>query len=236
MWLVVCAPIDYARMPLCSARHGNSRCSRPRLLSTLYSPSCYQRRPSYLPIMPRTKKHPKKSPSTATATATTTTTGTNSTSTYTDVILPMQDPYMAQIIAGTKNHEFRKYRLKPSVQRIWFYRTAPHSSITHISEILPARTRPRSVVAGDTDTDTDPHPPLNEDGLGNAEFNNRHKDWEGWDFAYQLISVYELWRPISLRELREVHGFRSAPRGLVYTPRSIVGSVDWKGQKLVRIF
>lgn len=32
-----------------------------------------------------------------------------------DVILPMQDPYMSQIINGTKNYEFRKYCLKPGV-------------------------------------------------------------------------------------------------------------------------
>jgi hypothetical protein len=49
-----------------------------------------------------------------------------------DVILPMQDPYMSQINDGSKNYEFRKYRLRPSVERFWFYRTAPHSSITHV--------------------------------------------------------------------------------------------------------
>ncbi|KAJ6004739.1 hypothetical protein N7540_012538 [Penicillium herquei] len=91
-----------------------------------------------------------------------------------DVILPMRDPYMTQIIEGVKNHEFRKYRLKVSVQRIWFYRTAPHSSITHVCEILPARTRNPDDA------------PLEEDGLGNLEFNQRHKDWDGYDFPIRL--------------------------------------------------
>ena len=140
----------------------------------------------------------------------------------TDVILPMQDPYMAQIIDGKKNYEFRKYCLKPSVKRIWFYRTAPHSSITHICETQPARTR----KSGDT--------PLEEDGLGNAEYNRRDKYWDGYDFAYHMLTVYELWKPISLKKMKGKYGFKSAPRGLVYLPKSIRDDIDWKEQKLVR--
>jgi len=129
---------------------------------------------------------------------------------------------MSQIIDGRKNYEFRKYCLKPSVERIWFYRTAPHSSITHVCETLSARTR----NPGD--------PPLEEDGLGNAEFNNRHKDWDGFDFAYKMVTVRELQRPITLDEMKEKHGFKLAPRGLVYLPKSINDSVELEEQKLVR--
>lgn len=140
----------------------------------------------------------------------------------TDVILPMQDPYMAQIIDSRKNYEFRKYFLKPSVKGIWFYRTAPRSSITHICETQPARTR----NPGDT--------PLEEDGLGNAEYNKRDKDWDGYDFAYYMLTVYELRRPISLKQMRGKYGFKSAPRGFIYLPTSISDDIDWKKQKLVR--
>ncbi|KAJ5250704.1 hypothetical protein N7489_001114 [Penicillium chrysogenum] len=140
---------------------------------------------------------------------------------YSDVILPMQDPYMTQIVDGRKNYEFRKYRLRPSVKRIWFYRTAPHSSITHVCETLSARTR----HPGD--------PPLEENGLGNAEFNNRHKDWDGYDFAYKMVTVCELRQPITLKEMKEKHGFKLAPRGLVYLPKSISDSVDLNQQNLL---
>ena len=140
---------------------------------------------------------------------------------YIDVILPMQDPYMTQIITGSKTYEFRKYHLRPNIQRIWFYRTDPHSSITHACETQPARTR----NPGD--------PQLEEDGLGNAEFNSRHRDWDGYDFAYKMVTVWELRRPIALREMKEVHGFRLAPRGMVYLPGSICESVDLGEQKMV---
>ena len=140
---------------------------------------------------------------------------------HTDIILPMRDPYMEQIVDGTKNHEFRKYRLKSGIRRVWFYRTAPHSRITHICEILPARTR----NPGD--------PPLEENGLGNAEYNARHPDWDGYDFAYKILSVWELVQPISLATMRNTYGFRSATRGLVYLPKEIGKRVTWNRRKKI---
>lgn len=77
-------------------------------------------------------------------------------------------------------------------------------------------------------------PPLEENGLGNAEFNSRHNDWNGYDYAYKMITVCELRRPITLKEMKEKHGFTLAPRGLIYLPKSINDSVDLKQQKLVR--
>lgn len=71
--------------------------------------------------------------------------------------------------------------------------------------------------------------------MGNAEFNSRHGDWEGYDFAYRMVAVWELGRPITLQEMRELHGFRVAPRGMVYLPRSIYDGVDLEEQKLVSV-
>lgn len=48
-----------------------------------------------------------------------------------------------------------------------------------------------------------------------------------------MVTVWELWRPVTLREMREVHGFRLAPRGMVYLPRSIYEGVDLGEQKMV---
>ncbi|KAK7926568.1 hypothetical protein PG985_003566 [Apiospora marii] len=139
----------------------------------------------------------------------------------TDAVLPMRDPYMDQIINGTKNYEFRKYCLKADVQRIWFYRSAPHSAITHVCEIQPARTR----NPGD--------PPLPENGLGNAEYNKRDPEWNGYDYAYKITSVYALRKIIPLADMIKDYGFKSAPQGLVYLPRALGTSVDWSKQRLV---
>lgn len=140
----------------------------------------------------------------------------------TDAILAMQEPYMQQIVTGEKTYEFRKYCLKHSIRRIWFYRTAPFSSIEYICEILPARTR----NVGD--------PALDEVRLGNKEFNTRHKDWEGYDFAYKILSVHKLDKPVTLDHLKTIHGIGSAPRGLVYVPQSLKEHVNWQEQRKLR--
>ena len=141
--------------------------------------------------------------------------------TRTDVILPIRGPYMQEIVNGEKTYEFQKRCLKPSVQRIWFYTTAPRSSIEYMCEILNAKTR----NPGDL--------PLEEDGLGNKEFNTRHKHWDGYDFAYQILSVRRIEEPITLKNLKDDHGMRSAPQGMVYTPPSLMKMVDW--QKLSKV-
>jgi hypothetical protein len=129
---------------------------------------------------------------------------------------------MQQIASGQKTYEFRSYRLADSVKRVWFYRTAPRSSIEYICEILPGQTR----NPGD--------PALEEDGLGNKEFNGRHKDWERYDFAYKIISVYKLDKPVTLNDLKTLYGIGSAPRGLVYVPPSLAKDVDWQKQTKLR--
>lgn len=133
----------------------------------------------------------------------------------------MQEPYMQQIVDGEKNYEFRKYCMESSVKRVWFYRTAPHSSVEFVCEILPAATR----KPGDT--------PLEENGLGNREFNTRHKDWSGYDFAYKIQSVYHLDSPVTLAQLRREHGIKSAPRGPVYVPMSLLRVVKWHEHKKI---
>ncbi|KAF8875870.1 hypothetical protein CPB84DRAFT_1796261 [Gymnopilus junonius] len=110
-----------------------------------------------------------------------------------DAILPMiADPWMAQISHPT------------SIKRIWFYLNAPQSCIKYICEIDPLRT-PESR-----------RQPLEEGPLGNKEFNERHEDWKGYDYAYKIRSVYELRAPVTLSVMRDRYGFKSAPRSIVF--------------------
>ena len=124
----------------------------------------------------------------------------------TDVVLPMNQPYMNQIVSGDKSHEFRKYKLSPQIKRVWFYITSPECQISYICGINPAKTL----------TSKDDPLPLN--GLGNKEFNGRHPDWEGYGFAYEIKSVYKLREPLTLTVLKEKYGWKAAPRGMVYVP------------------
>jgi predicted transcriptional regulator len=131
---------------------------------------------------------------------------------------------MQQIVRGEKNYEFRRYLIQPSVQRVWFYLTAPFSHVAYICEIDRARTRKE----GDD--------PLIEDGLGNREFNQRHPDWNNYDFAYRVRSVYRLRRPVALQELKSHYGMKGAPRGLVYVPGKLMEDIAWGDQERILSF
>ena len=133
----------------------------------------------------------------------------------------MTDDYMQQIVCREKNYEFRRYEIAPSVKRIWFYLNAPISSIVYICEIDPARTR----KPGDE--------PLPEDGLGNHEYNTRHKDWDRFDYAYCVRSVRLLNESIRLKEMKEVYGMKNAPRSLVYVPSMLSKAVRWDEQTVL---
>jgi predicted transcriptional regulator len=138
-----------------------------------------------------------------------------------DVILPMTNYHMQKIVHREKTYEFRRYHIASSVQRVRFYLNAPFSHIAYICEIDPARTR----GTGDE--------PLPEDGLGNKEFNERHKDMFRYDFAYRVQSTYRLVEPITLAEMKARFGIKCAPRGLIYTPESIKKVVEWRGQECI---
>jgi hypothetical protein len=103
---------------------------------------------------------------------------------------------------------------------VWFYLTAPQSHLDYVCEIENAVTR----------TATDEK--LVEDGLGNKELNERHKDWDGYDYAYRIRSLYKLLVPITLATMKAKYGMKGAPRGLVYTPLPPL-ETPWKDQKLI---
>jgi hypothetical protein len=105
---------------------------------------------------------------------------------------------------------------------VLFYLNAPHSCIKYVCEIDPARTR----NPGDE--------PLEEGPLGNKEFNVRHKDWDGYDFAYMIKSVYELRSPIDLKNMKEKYGFKSAPRSIVFVKDDMLKGIPLDSQIKLR--
>jgi predicted transcriptional regulator len=159
------------------------------------------------------KRAPKRAPKTATQLPR-----------RSDMILAMNDPYMQQIIDGTKTYEFRKYNMA-GIQRIWFYRTAPHSAITHICRVNQAVTRNN----GDE--------PLTEDGLGNKEYNEKDPDYEGYDYAYRINEVYEInaegGNGITWAMMKDEHGMKIPPRGRVTVPESMIAKYHLKDQKKI---
>lgn len=138
---------------------------------------------------------------------------------------------MQQIVLRLKNHEFRKRLYPSSIRRIWFYETAPIPIITYICEIGPTcvRTRPAQGPA----QSSVPAPVLADDGIGNNEFNEYQPDWEGYDYAYPIISCWRIREPISLGRMKERYGLGGAPRGMVCVPQRMKDDIKWDQQELV---
>jgi hypothetical protein len=120
------------------------------------------------------------------------------------VILPLvEHPFMGQMIAGTKNYEFRKYRMSHMISHVYFYLLAPTSAIRYVASVGTVHSR---LEDG----------PIPETGIGNKEFNEGNPEWRGYDFAYKITGLWELDQQITMQELRETYGLKGPPRSLVY--------------------
>ncbi|KAF0645851.1 hypothetical protein FPSE5266_03811 [Fusarium pseudograminearum] len=120
-----------------------------------------------------------------------------------DVLLSIKPHHLANIISREKNHEYRKYRLKDGVSRLWLYETGidgGSSSITHIA-IIPPTTRhePGSV-------------PTEPPGIGNQDFNAGRKESK---YGYPILELYELVNPVTLNEMKTRWGM-GPPQGRQY--------------------
>lgn len=113
----------------------------------------------------------------------------------TDILMSIKPEHISNIASRHKTHEFRNYLLPASVQRIWFYTSAPNQRVQYVAEIGGGKT-PGEIDAADT-------------GIGNDDFN---KGLES-KYGYEILHLYELVDPVvglSLAMLVE-KGFAKGP-------------------------
>lgn len=122
-----------------------------------------------------------------------------------DVFISVHPQPVEKIVAGTKNHEFRNYRIPKIVTRMWIYTTAPASELRYMARISHAK-QPGQIE--------------DETGEGNKEFNEGKMMAK---FAYELLGVYELNNPVPLREMKEHGWVEGAPQKYTYVPPAVVG-------------
>ncbi|KAF7556329.1 hypothetical protein G7Z17_g1546 [Cylindrodendrum hubeiense] len=118
-----------------------------------------------------------------------------------DVLLAIYAIHLANIAAQTKNHEYRNYRLRDGVERLWLYEargTQPMKGCAAITRI------PGTV----------PEEPA---GNGNVEFNSGVMESK---FGYQILELYELVEPITLDDMRKKYGM-GAPMGWSYVKKGM---------------
>ncbi|KAK3297266.1 uncharacterized protein B0H64DRAFT_121754 [Chaetomium fimeti] len=121
-----------------------------------------------------------------------------------DVLLAIKPEHLANISSQKKNHEYRKYRLRDGVERLWLYETGGgngRSAITHIAVI------PSDVRRTPGEVPTEPF------GIGNEDFNAGLKQSK---YGYPVLELYELVKPVKLAEMKSRWGMGGAPMGWRY--------------------
>lgn len=124
-----------------------------------------------------------------------------------DIFLPLHPEPLAKILHRTKNHEFRTWMIPPTVCRVWIYSTSPICELKYMCVFGPAK------VPGEIE---------DESGIGNAEFNERKKDAK---FAYEILQVYELNNPVSLKDMKDRGWVRAAPQKFNWVLPAIAGEL-----------
>jgi predicted transcriptional regulator len=124
-----------------------------------------------------------------------------------DIVISIDPDIVNNIVAGHRDHEFRKYKLPMQVVRCWIYTTRPVEEVKYMATLGPAQ------QPGQIDSGT---------GVGNAEFN---AGTSGYTFAHKLLQVYELNNPVPLADMPDNGLGDGPPQRYRYLPPAIVGQL-----------
>jgi hypothetical protein len=111
-----------------------------------------------------------------------------------DVFISMHPQHVTSVVDRTKDHEFRRWPLPPSVSRIWIYETSPTCTLKYMA-VISAEKRPNEIKS--------------EDGVGNTEFNGNPSDSS--NYAYEILELYELADPLPWSQLHANEWLKSPP-------------------------
>ncbi|KAJ7157135.1 hypothetical protein C8R46DRAFT_1293573 [Mycena filopes] len=151
-----------------------------------------------------------------------------------DILISIKTPHMNNIVSRVKDHEFRKYLISRTVERMWYascyralsaptmhlrlYVSSPDQTLRYIAIISQGK------APGDIE---------NEQGLGNADFNGGRESGIGVaSHAYEIIHLYKLKRPLHISVLSERYKI-SPPQRYAYTPRQLSDDVKLEDQEML---
>ncbi|CAJ2505266.1 Uu.00g126600.m01.CDS01 [Anthostomella pinea] len=124
-----------------------------------------------------------------------------------DIMVSLHPEHVAKIVDGTKNHEFRAWKIPPDVSRVWIYITKPESELKYMCRFGPAKT---------------PGEIEDEGGIGNTEFNQGRRFMK---YAYEILQVYQLNNPVSLQDMKTKGWVAGAPQKYTFIPPAVVGEL-----------
>ena len=124
----------------------------------------------------------------------------------TDIIIAIHPKHVINIVCRAKNHEFRKYLLPSTVQRLWIYETSPISAIKYVAQISQAK-RPGEI--------------LDPQGLRNSEFNEGRFE-HLVKFAYEIQALFLTEHPWTLQDLKDNGWLNGPPQKYCYVKKSML--------------
>jgi hypothetical protein len=162
----------------------------------------------------------------------------------TDVLMAIKPEHLANIATQKKNHEYRKYRLRDGVERLWFYETADgqgRSAITYVLLFLTHSDKPNTrshiAVIPSNVRHTPGEVPTEPFGIGNDDFNAGRKQSK---YGYPILELYELVKPVGLAEMKSRWGMGGAPMGWRYVGAPLWedrwGREDGRDEKVKKVF
>lgn len=119
-----------------------------------------------------------------------------------EIVISIKSKYVELIANKTKNYEFRNYVPKKGVDRIWIYTSSPIKRLEYVADIDYIIKQPQTI---------------DENGIGNYEFNNLSGDY---CYAYHIKNLYKLKNPIDLITLKKDFNF-NAPQSYFYLENNI---------------
>ncbi|KAK4139815.1 uncharacterized protein C8A04DRAFT_15536, partial [Dichotomopilus funicola] len=137
----------------------------------------------------------------------------------TDVLLAIKPEHLTNIARQKKNHEYRKYRLRDGVERLWLYETGGgngRSAITY-ADNKSSLNRHIAVIPADVRR-TPGEVPAEPFGIGNDDFNSGRKQSK---YGYPILELYELVKPVRLAEMKMLWGMGGAPMGWRYLGKGL---------------
>ena len=138
---------------------------------------------------------------------------------YTDAVLVIRSEFVELIASREKNHEYRTYKLRDTLARIWLYESGPVSAITCVipcdSREYTHRTMPSYVM--ETGNPKTPGQVKDPSGVGNDDFDSGIKKSK---YGYPVLGLYKLKTPLNANEMRK-HGI-TPPQGYMYATKNLV--------------
>ncbi|KAJ7665107.1 hypothetical protein DFH06DRAFT_1390481 [Mycena polygramma] len=130
-----------------------------------------------------------------------------------DIVISIKTPHMNNIVARLKNHEFRKYLISRTVERMWLYVSS--QTLRYIAIISQAK------VPGEIADDV-------LEGIGNVNFNEGHRT----SHAYEIKHLYKLRLPLHITVLGQRYGI-SPPQRYAYAPTQLLEDVKLEEQEML---